>query len=1124
MPSMQLRNGGLVYSATDLNEALECDHLSALERAVALGQRERPDPSPTAELLARKGAEHETRQLQRFRAMFGDRIAEPSGVHETLDAMAAGAPLIYQAAFFDGTFTGRADILRRIETASPRWAWSYEVLDIKLALSPKPNYLLQLANYSEHVERICGSAPEFMYVVLGSGAEKRFRVDDYAAYYRYVKARFLERMAAGSDAYPAEVAYCTTCRWSDQCASRRDRDDHLSLVARIRGDQIRKLEAQGITKLATLAAAADDERPRGMEPSTFANLRAQAALQHGARTTGRLRYELLAPDSGGLALLPPPDDGDVFFDMEGDPLYAPDRGLEYLFGLYLAKEREYVAFWARSPREEREAFMQCIDFLIERRKRYPQMHAYHYASYEASALRRLMGFYGTREAEVDSLLRNETLIDLFTVVRQALRISQSSYSIKKLEPFYGMTRTTDVQRGDDSIVMFESWRIEGNDAILADIERYNADDCRSTARLRDWLLERRAEFEATHAVALPWRGGVEKTAPDDGGRGALADALIGRVEPPDSLTALRERGAEDRLAWLLGSLLGYHAREAKPGYWAFYDRRENLDRLVEFDHEALGGLQLRTDLPVEQVKQSFVYTYEFPDQQHNLGAGDKVQCPVSGGSAEIVELDDERNLVRVRLSKNIVPAQLTALVPGPPLNTTAQRDAIARVAQCALDGSLAQRFPAARSLLLAEAPRLRVPRDRIQPERIDANALIDLARNLDTGHLVVQGPPGTGKSTLGAATIVELLREGRRIGIVANGHKAIHNLLHKVEERAREAGVTFSGVQKFTADSSRFVSRHDSPSILSTNDYAAFDQPHDLAAGTPWLFSRAGLEGTYDYLFIDEAGQMSLADALACATAARNIVLLGDPLQLAQVSQGAHPPGTGLSVLEHLLGGRSTVDPAHGVFLDRSYRLAPPICDFISHGVYEGRLHADRACAHNAVDGESGLRFAPVDHDGNTRASDEEARVAVTLVSRLLRSSVVLGDEPPRPMSARDVLVVAPYNAQRKLLRRRLAEAGFGEIAVGTVDKFQGQEAPVVIYSMATSSGATLPRDMEFLFEKNRLNVAISRAQCLSILVCSPRLLGVRCTTPDQMSLVNLLCSFAERAEAVKIAEYSPLS
>ena len=1132
---MQRIDGRFIYSASDLNGALECAHLSELEARAARGELERPQPSETTALLARKGDEHEARALERLRAYHGEGVVEfTSETARTLEAyraaqaqaiaaMEAGSPLIYQATFFDETFLGRTDFLRRVERPCARWPWSYEVIDAKLALVPKPYYLVQLAHYSAHLANIQGTVPQHMHVLLGSGAERAFRVDDFAAYERHLRARFLARMAAGPDpVYPLEVAHCDICRWHDRCAATRRRDDHLSLVARIRRDQIRRLETHGIASMTALADR-DAQRPFGMEATTFATLHAQAALQVEGARENRYVYELLDPEPAtGFELLPRPDAGDLFFDIEGDPLYAPERGLEYLFGFYAHDDGGYVSFWARSQAQERAAFESAIDFIRARRERYPNMHVYHYASYETSALRRLMGFYGTREHELDDLLRNQLFVDLYAVVRQTLRVSQPSYSLKKLEPFYGMQRATGVQRGDDSIVMFESWLAGGGDAILDDIEQYNADDCRSTHLLHQWLLARRTESQQLYGCTFAWRESAAVAAPEDDGRSELAAHLLDGIVAPASLRELRASDSARRARWLLGHLLDYHAREAKPAYWQYYDRVENIDRLLEFDHEALGGLTLRDDIaPYKENPRgkNLIYTYSYPEQLHTLSAGDKPHCPYAQTAAgEIVALDGDAREVRIKLSPKIRPNELRALIPGMPLQNAEQRKALGRIAQRYLDGTLAGVHPATLSLLLAERPRTRTPRAQMQPQTIDAQSVGALVADLDMSHLAIQGPPGSGKSTLAAAVIADLLAAGKRVGIVAGGHKAIHNVLHKLEAHTAARGQRFVGLQKYstTTEGSQYISNGVASWIEATDSNEAFLAEHDLAAGTPWLFTREQMTGRYDYLFIDEAGQMSLADALACSPAARNVVLLGDPLQLKSVSQGAHPPGTDLSILQHLLGARETIDPREGIFLDRSYRMAPAICEFISHAIYEDRLHAAQACSHNTIAAPgfagSGLRYLPVVHDGNTRGSDEEVHALCEAATALLRGTVTIGEHAQRPMEPRDLIVVSPYNDQRKRIRKAFEAAGLGEILVGTVDKFQGQEAAVVLYSMATSNDATLPRDLEFLFERNRLNVAISRAQCMSILVCSPELLSVRCSTPEQMALVNLLCAFVEQA------------
>jgi len=1133
---MQRVDGGFIYSATDLNNDLECRRLTWLECQVALANLRRPDAEAAVALIAAKGDAHEARYRDRQHALLGEamirfdgrventRAAMEAAERETLAAMASGAQLIYQATFFDGQFLGRTDFLRRVERPSARWAWSYEVIDTKLALQPKAYFLLQLCNYSEHLARLQGTPPLQGHLVLGSGVEAAFRIDDYAAFYRHQKRAFLARAANVAEAYPLEVPHCAVCRWAGPCAARRDADGYLGLVAWMRSGQIDKLATCAITTIAELAVAADERRPFGMTGKTFVTLRAQAALQHRQRTSGRHEYELLEHGEGqGFERLPRPDAGDVYFDMEGDPLYTPERGLEYLFGVYTADDDRFRGFWARDLTQERRAFEELIDFLIERRRRFPAAHVYHYAPYETVALRRLMGVYGTREAELDDLLRGEAFVDLYAVVRQSVRISQPSYSIKKLEPFYGMVRNTDVRRGDDSIVMFESWLADGDESILEDIERYNEDDCRSTALLHRWLLERREERGRATGRDLPWRAPAGEPAAGKAAKPEpeLARRLLEGLPDPGSLEALRAAHADVRARWLLGHLVQYHRREAKPAWWKIFDRRNNADQLTEFDHDALGDLTLCADVAPYLLKKNDrnrVYTYEFPDQLHNLGA--KPECPhTEKGAGTVVTIDNDRNRIQIKLAGHIDPPQLKALIPGGPVHTDAQVAALEDIAATYLAGELAQRYPAIRDLLLADPPRFagRPVATAVQPQAITSDAVAELVAALDASYLFLQGPPGSGKTTLGADVIVTLLAAGKRIGVVARSHAAVHHLLEKVEETADRRGVAFTGLYKDSGDDTVYVSRLATPCITSTGDNRAFvDRSHELAGGTPWLFARDDRVGAYDVLFIDEAGQLALGDALACARAARNVVLLGDPLQLAQVSQGSHPIGTGESILEHLLAAGRTVAPDRGVFLDVSYRMHPDICRFISDAVYDGRLTPAASTARHTVDAVgltgSGLRYLPVEHAGNGRESGEEAERIAAAVAGLLRGEVTPPKGPPRPLVASDILIVTPYNAQRVRIAQALERHGLPPVAVGTVDKFQGREAAVVFYSMATSSSDDLPRDLSFLFEKNRFNVAVSRAQALSVLVCSPRLLEVRTTTPQEMLLANMLCAFVEVA------------
>jgi len=357
---------------------------------------------------------------------------------------------------------------------------------------------------------------------------------------------------------------------------------------------------------------------------------------------------------------------------------------------------------------------------------------------------------------------------------------------------------------------------------------------------------------------------------------------------------------------------------------------------------------------------------------------------------------------------------------------------------------------------------------------------------------VVQGPPGSGKTWTSGRLIARLLAEGKRVGVASTSHKAIHKLLAEIEA----AGISVHGVKKATTGNVESV--YEGPHITSRDDReACLAAP--LSGGTAWLYSHSDFDVALDYLFIDEAGQVSLADALAMGTATRNLILVGDPQQLAQVLQGHHPDGIEESVLQYLLDGNATIPPDRGLFLETTYRLHPDVGNYISDEFYEGRLRSAATCALRTTPLGTGLRFCPVEHDGCRQQSRAEADRVVAEVNTIQAAGVPGGE----------IVVVAPYNAQVNLLGELLPP----DVRVGTVDKFQGQEARVVLYSMASSSGEDIPRGLEFLLSRNRLNVAISRAQCLAYLVCSPRLLDVSCRTIEQMRLANALCRFVERAE-----------
>jgi len=1106
---MQSSNGRILLSPSDLNDYVSCRHLTTLAREVARGERPRPYVADEgAQLLQEKGELHELNFLEHLRAQHREVVEITMGegawdfdaaAARTVEAMRAGADVIAQATFVNGPWRGRADFLMKTPGTSNLGAWKYEALDAKLARAEKPTYVLQLCFYSDGIARVQGERPEHMHVLLGIGEQRTLRYDDFAAYYRRVRAQFEAAVDSTTPTEAWRVEHCGLCSFRAVCHSAWIAEDHLVQVAGVRREQIVRLRDASIPTMAALARAAPGTVVPRIAPHAFETLRDQAALQVEHRTTGRLDWHAIQCDAGrGFELLPRPSRGDVIFDIEGDPFWEPAKGLHFLFGLLLSEEGgwRYLPIWAHDRKGERAMFEQFVDLIHARLAADPGMHVYHYGIYENSALKQLMGDYATREDAVDDLLRRNVFINLHTVVRQGLRAGVDSYSLKAVEALAAFARQAGVTKGMDAVLAYEKWMKAPDERFLASIADYNEEDCRATLALRDWLVEQ-------HPTDKAW--------------GAAIEAKEGGDQEDDDRAELRRRLTEGQdpgsVRWLAGELLEYHRREARPAWWWFFERLDNMteDELRD-DAEAISGLEPAGEGTPD--KRSFVHPMRFPAQQHKMAPDDQVFDPATKGSAgTIVSIDDVTGTLQLRRGPKLGKAALPrAIVPGGPYGTPAQRAALARLASSIAgdDGE----YPALRDILGRTPPRIagRAPGGEIQTTDLAAQRA--LTSGLDRSFLFIQGPPGTGKTWTGARLITDLIRRGRRVGVTATSHKAIHNLLKEVEAAAIAEGVSFRGLKKAsTGNEESFYDGKFIENSTAPEDFADASADIQLFAGTAWLFAHADLDGTVDTLVIDEAGQVSLADALAMGTAARNVVLLGDPLQLAQVSQGTHPEGTGSSVLEHLLGDHATIPPNLGLFLERTRRMHPAVCRFISEIVYDNRLTGVPELERQRTEFGTGLRFLPVDHSGNAAASSEEADAIVAQIGKMVGTSWTDRHGVTKPLRQSDFMVVAPYNAQVRRLRDAMRLADLGGVEVGTVDKFQGREAPVLFYSMATSSVEDVPRSLEFLFSRNRLNVAISRAMCLAFVVASPRLLESNARTIDQMRLINALCRFAEIAE-----------
>ena len=1130
---MHTHNGSIRLSASDLVNHLSCHHLTRLNTAVAVGEMKPPSRrDPVLALLQERGAKHEDGYIQHLEAqgleivrIGGDSIQD-TYVKQTEATMRRGVEVIVQGALAHGRWCGRADILRRIDVPSGLGSWSYEVYDTKLSRETKGGTILQLSLYSDLVERIQERRPEQMYVVVpwSEFQAESYRTNDYAAYYRLVR-RSLEQaldQEVPADTYPDPKPHCDICRWSRPCEQRRRDDDHLCLVAGISNPQIRELQSQGVSTTATLAAEPLPLkwRPQRGAKWSYERVREQARIQVEGRTQGQPIVEPLGlARDRGLSALPEPSPGDMFVDFEGDP-FIGEGGLDYLFGYIVTDadgEHRYFPLWAFTRTDEKDSFERFVDIAMARWADYPDMHIYHFGGYAPGAMKRLMGRYATREEEVDRTLRANLFVDLSRVMRGGIRASVESYSLKNMEAFYGYQRAVPFKEVNLSRFSIQSalelgdWHSISEDD-KATVEQSNRDRCVSARGLRDWLEGQRAKLiESGEDIDRPEPGdgdASESISERQERVAAISESITGDV-PADS----EERTAEQQAKWVLANVLDWHRREEKSTWWEYFRLADLPAEELSEERAALSSLvYIET---VGGTAAAPVHRYRFDPQETDLKDGASLYSFGGDRFGKLEQINLQTRTVDVKKRRDTAQLHSPAVYAHDRIGTYELADSLLRLGDHVAENGItgAGDYRAARDLLLRQPPRLRgQPIRRTDETALDAACRI--APLLDSTVLPIQGPPGAGKTYTGARMIAELIGCGKQVGITANSHKVIRNLLDAVMVAAREREIPVQAIQKCSEED--FVESKFGIGWAKSNDslFSALARGIHVAGGTAWLWSRPEAKGAVDVLFVDEAAQMSLANVLAVSQAADSLVLLGDPQQLDQPTKGTHPDGTGISALAYLLGDRQTIEPNQGLFLEETWRLHPAVCDFTSELFYQGKLKSrggmeiQKLSSGGPVSG-TGLRLMPVHHEGNQNASSEEADRVAELFRRLTGGTSVWTNDKGEtlPVTEDDVLIIAPYNAQVSELMVRLPEA-----RIGTVDKFQGQEAPVVIYSMATSSPEDAPRGMDFLYSLNRLNVATSRARCVCVLVASPKLFEPECHTPQQMKLANAFCRYRELA------------
>ena len=1106
-------------SASDLSTHMSCKHATFLNLQLAkkiISSPPRYD-NPSLEALQNKGKEFEESYITQLKES-GKKVVEVSehdpkeAAARTLDAMKEGVDIIYQARLELDVWNGWADFLiKRVDKASKFGNWSYEVMDTKLSKETRAGAILQISLYSEMLEQIQGCHPEYMYIKNPSG-QHRYRIDDFAAYYRLMKKSLSHAINQPQDTYPDPVPHCDICKWWKVCDKRRRDDDHLGFIAGMGSMQIKEVNKWGVTTLKSMASLAIPliHKPERGNTQTFEKLSHQARMQHQSRVNDQFVFEILPPQEGfGFYQLPEPSEHDMFFDFEGDP-YVGDTGIEYLFGWYY--RNNYYELWAHNDAEELQALNKFMDTVMDIWKQDGKMHIYHFGAYEQSALKRLVGKYAAREDELDRLLRGGIFVNLHTITRNAVIAGIESYSLKDLEKLHGYLRIRHLRLVAQKKIFYEglleSGYIDTVDEETIEIVRdYNKDDCISTKFLRDWLEKLRQQLiNEGNNILRPAR---EKDEPSE-----KQKAYQQRIQPLfDELMKdlpSENRDEEQQAKWLLANMLDWYRREKKSFWWEYFRLSELSDVELLEEDDALAGLTYTGKS--QQVKKSIVHFYQFPEQELTLKEGNKVSFNKES-VGEIYSIDLVNRTVGIKKNKKSAELHPTNVICIDDIPDTPKEESIIRLAEDVIKNGVksTDAYQAGKELLLRSIE-LPVDPSQVRPQ---ANPAIIQAMSMKNDILPIQGPPGTGKSHTAAEMIVSLLKTGKKIGVAALSHKVITALLEKITRASAKENITARIVQKVNeltaSNDPNWIEIKEDNDLVVENIKEGFN----IAAGTSFMWSRPEFFELVDFLFVDEAGQLSLIDTLALSHAGKNLVLMGDPQQLKQPQKGSHPEGTEVSALEHILQGEKTISKDRGLFLETTWRMHPAINEYISELFYDKRLHTKPETANQKLEGslvypEPGLYVEVVKHEGNQNNSVEEAEKVVAIVNSLLQDSVywIDCDKQKHKMTKEHIKVISPYNAQVEKLRSMLPE-----MQIGTVDKFQGQEAPVIIFSMATSTPEDAPRGMEFLYSLNRFNVAVSRARSTFILVASPLLFEPACKSTQQMQLANSLCRLMEMAK-----------
>jgi predicted RecB family nuclease len=1114
---MILKNNFIEYSPNDLLRFLDSRFLSWMDRKNLIHQNKfdkfkvADEENPTKKLLFQEGIQIEKNLVKKLKDKYidyveldGDPENMEENIEETLEAMEDGVEIIFQGHLRSNNFMGISDVLLKQEGKSNFGDYYYTVKDIKRSQVSKSKFIIQVCGYCDLLEQIQGVRPKKAYILLGNGEEEEFIVNDYYNYYLSIKNKFInfQKEFKEEDDLLPEIDD-NHWYWEDYAYDKLEELEDISLIANIEKSDIKDLRKNKINSLSDLSKTSfTDLKDISFNEETFYRLKKQAII----KKENNRSYEVLPHDINnpkGLCNLMEYQKSDLYLDVQYTENFGKE-GFIFFYNVYYLKDNKWhhKTFDSFTVNNEEKTFKIAMsfvrDFIGKRGK------VYHFGSETYEHLLEVAAKYDTFLPFIETLYFSHKFVDLEKIVIQSMVLNTHKFTLENISQLIGF----DYREVEKESSLFS---VKNFGVIKSNIERANnffqgltLQKMKAFKHLHEWMLKIQAK-EEIELVEYSYDNLLDEEEDDN-------EKLILQGKNTYDQKKYQSASEEEKVRTLILQLLKFHRHESKPSLIEKQELLSQQESTWKKHPRCLSNLKFKKSHEIDEAIR--IYSYNVKDET-KIKVGDQVTLYqnqklkgevviLSPENEEIVIKFSKNKIDKVKKYKNISIMQDNFLpISGLErhLKSMVNIDEIDNLEffglnKCIYDFFM-RKYPDINGLMKSKP--LYNPSKELIPQAIN------IVNNMKETCLIFQGPPGAGKTYTSSNIIIDLIRKGKRVGISSNSHKAINNVLIKLKELDNSLNII-----KLNSNKEEDLEEVGIPNP-SNKEWEKGKKYFQIVGGTVFKFAKSEMNNYFDYLFIDEAGQVSLANLMAMSSSCKNLVLIGDQMQLEQPIQAIHPGESGKSALEYYLKNHKTIPENYGFFLPETRRMNNELTQIISKYFYEDKLKAhesshNREVIFNEDNGiifrKKGLQFVSVNHKDNTQYSMEEVDKIKEIVDYLLEQKINI-DGQVKDITMDDIIMVSPYNMQVSKLKKV-----FKKGKIGSVDLFQGQEAPIVIISLASSSSGG--RGIDFLLNENRINVALSRGKALAIIVASEEILTSSVDKLEELKLLNLFSELIE--------------